>query len=165
MAAGHIRRIRLGLSVFICGLIISGTTAIPLEGELKLLSRWAMADRDSSVTQWVIKVRDGLVETNAKYPFIAYGTDWLAFAHFVLAIVFIGPFVNPVKNIWVVEFGIIACVLVVPFAFLTGSVRGIPLGWRLIDCSFGAVGLIPLLFCRSHITKLAKLSTVEPPAK
>lgn len=77
---------------------------------------------------WLGKIRDALTEINAKYPFIAYGTDWLAFAHFVIAILFIGPLRDPVKNIWVVEFGMIACVLVVPFALIMGDVRGIPLG-------------------------------------
>ena len=61
-------------------------------------------------------------------PFLGYGTDWLAFGHFVIAIVFIGPLRDPVKTVWVVEFGMIACVLVVPFALVMGGVRGIPLG-------------------------------------
>ena len=34
----------------------------------------------------------------------------------VIAIVFIGPLRDPVKNVWVVEFGMIACALVVPFS-------------------------------------------------
>jgi hypothetical protein len=34
----------------------------------------------------------------------------------VIAIAFIGPWRDTVKNIWVIEFGMIACVLVVPFA-------------------------------------------------
>jgi hypothetical protein len=29
------------------------------------------------------------------YPFLAYGTDWLAFAHIVIAVFFIGPLVKP----------------------------------------------------------------------
>lgn len=142
------------------GLLVSGATAIPLETELKLLAQIAEADfsaQQSGFSAWVLKVHDALVETNAKYPFIAYGTDWLAFAHFVIAIAFIGPLRDPVKNIWVVEFGMIACVMVVPFALVMGSVRGIPFGWRLIDCSFGVFGIIPLWFCRQQIQQLARL--------
>jgi hypothetical protein len=99
-------------------------------------------------------VRDALIDTNSKYPFLAYGTDWLAFAHFVIAIAFIGPLRDPVKNIWVIEFGMIACVLVVCFALIMGPIRGIPPGWSLIDCSFGVIGIIPLWICRRAIARL-----------
>jgi hypothetical protein len=51
----------------------------------------------------------GIRHTSKDYPFLFYGYDWLAFAHFVLAILFIGPLRDPVKNKWVIEFGIIAC--------------------------------------------------------
>ena len=51
----------------------------------------------------------------------------------------------------------IACVLIVPFALVMGAVREIPMGWRLIDCSFGIFGIIPLRFCRKYIQELAKL--------
>ncbi|MEI6566158.1 MAG: hypothetical protein WCR20_05765 [Verrucomicrobiota bacterium] len=161
MTAVRQQRIRILLSIFIAGLVVSGATAIPLESELKLLVQIAGADGNaehSGFAAWLLKVRDALVATNAKYPFIAYGTDWLAFAHFVIAIVFIGPWRDPVKNVWVIEFGMIACALVVPFALVMGSVREIPFGWRLIDCSFGVFGIIPLWFCRQQIKSLAKLA-------
>jgi hypothetical protein len=136
----RLRRIRFLLLFVIVGLLLSGATALPLESELKFLARWI--DHP-----WIIKVRDGLFDTYAKYPFIGYGTDWLAFGHFVIAIAFIGPWRDPVKNIWVIEFGMIACVLIIPFALIMGPVRGIPIGWRLIDCSFGLVGFVPLWLC------------------
>jgi hypothetical protein len=150
-----LRRVRILLWVFIIGLVISGLTAIPLETELGLLTQWA--GDSSGAAKWFLKIRGALVETNAKYPFLAYGTDWLAFGHFVIAIAFIGPLREPVKNIWVVEFGMIACVLVVPFALAMGGLRGIPLGWRFIDCSFGVFGIIPLWLCRRQIKALATL--------
>ena len=146
-------RIRLLLSFFIFGLVCSGITAIPLKTELNIVTLWS--GNKSGLSQWLLTIHNALVDTNAKYPFIAYGTDWLAFAHFVIAISFIGPLRDPVRNIWVVEFGMIACALVVPFALVMGSVRGIPFGWRLIDCSFGIFGIIPLWFCRQLIIKLA----------
>jgi hypothetical protein len=141
------------------GLILSGATAMPLETELKFLTQWVGGD--SGLAQWLLKVRDALVQTNAKYPFMAYGTDWLAFGHIVIAVAFIGPLRDPVKNIWVVEFGMIACVLVVPFALVMGGIRAIPIGWRLIDCSFGVLGIIPLWFCRCQIKALARMSQVS----
>jgi hypothetical protein len=155
--------VRVLLLIFIIGLVFSGATAIPLETEVNLLARIIGANDSTNLEQggllrWIAEVRDGIVATNAKYPFIAYGTDWLAFAHFVIAVAFIGPLRNPVKNIWVVEFGMIACVLVVPFALVMGGVRGIPFGWRLIDCSFGIFGIILLWFCRRLIKQLAHLS-------
>ncbi len=159
MATNHLKRIRILLSIFIVGLVVSGATAIPLETELKLLVQIAGGDGNtehSGFAAWLLKVRDALVATNANYPFIAYGTDWLAFAHFVIAIAFIGPWRDPVKNVWVIEFGMIACALVVPFALVMGSVREIPFGWRLIDCSFGIFGIIPLWFCRRLIKQLAQ---------
>jgi|GEM_PF-4312585 len=56
----------------------------------------------------------------------------------------IGVLRNPVRNKWVIEFGIIACVMVFPLALMAGAVRGIPIWWRLIDCTFGVAGLVPL---------------------
>jgi hypothetical protein len=154
------RRIRILLWVFIISLVIGGATAIPLETELKLVAPVVDANGSgerSSLLRWLALVRDGIVATNLKYPFIGYGTDWLAFGHFVIAIAFIGPLRDPVKNVWVVEFGMIACVLVVPFSLVMGGVRGIPIAWRLIDCSFGIFGIIPLWFCRKYIHELARV--------
>ena len=95
-----------------------------------------------------------LQDTNARYPFLAYGTDWLAFAHLVIAIAFIGPFLDPVRNKWVITFGLIACAAVIPLALIAGAIRGIPFPWRLIDCSFGVFGSIPLMICRRSIEML-----------
>ncbi len=147
-------KVRILLLFFMVGLVVSGATAIPLETELQLLA--SLVDGKSEFGQWIFKIRNALVETNAQYPFVAYGTDWLAFAHFVIAIAFIGPLRDPVKNVWVVEFGMIACFLVVPFALVMGGVRGIPFGWGLIDCSFGVLGIIPLWFCLRLIKQLAE---------
>lgn len=157
------RRIRILLAGFIIGLVLSGLTAFPLPWEVSLLARWlgadenAGAERYSGLLRWIVTVRDGLRDTDARYPFLAYGTDWLAFGHLVIALAFIGPLRDPVRNVWVVEWGIIACVLVVPLALICGPLRGIPLGWRLIDCSFGVVGIVPLLMCRNAIGKLRDL--------
>lgn len=135
----HIRRL---LGFFIISLFISGLTAIPVEPELSFLSGFFPAG--SSMHAWLTKVLAAYRDVNASHPFLLYGYDWLAFAHFILAILFIGPFRDPVKNIWVIQFGLFACALIFPLAFIAGSCRGIPLGWQLVDCSFGAAGAIPL---------------------
>ena len=88
--------------------------------------------------------------------FDAYGTDWLAFGHLVIATAFIGPIKDPVRNKWIIEWGIIACGAVPILALVAGPIRGIPLPWRLIDCSFGVVGIVPLLVVRREIRWLEK---------
>ena len=153
------KKIRIWISLFILGLFISGITAIPLDWEMGLISQYlgagtAMESYFPDLSYWIDRISTGLSETYAKYPFIAYGTDWLAFAHVVLAILFFGPLKDPVKNIWVIDFGIICCVLVVPFAVIFGQIRDIPYLWTMIDSSFGILGIIPLLLVRSYIKKL-----------
>ena len=156
------KRIRIWLWIFICGLVISGVTAFPLQRELELLGRWlgipagAAASEFTGVRFWIATARNGLQETYAKFPFVAYGTDWLAFAHIVIAIFFIGPLVRPEQNRWVVTAGMIACGLVPVLALVCGPIRGIPLYWRLIDCSFGLLGVIPLWLCWRDMKELEK---------
>lgn len=165
-SVGRLRRIRFWLAVFIVGLVLSGVTAFPLTWELGLLVRW-FGSGDGALAQWLRTVHTGLVETDKHYPFLAYGTDWLAFAHLVIAVAFIGPWRDPVKNIWVIEFGLIACAMVLPLALVAGPVRGIPFGWRLIDCAFGVFGAIPLWLIRREIQQFeqAAINQVSPENK
>jgi hypothetical protein len=141
--------IRLCIVVMMLGLIVSGVTAFPLREELGLASGIL---RDSPVAAWfpdavawVERVSQALVDVGDRYPFMSYGTDWLAFAHLVIAVVFIGPLIDPVRNIWVIQFGVIACAGIIPLALIAGGIRGIPLGWQLIDMSFGVIGVIPMV--------------------
>ena len=101
----------------------------------------------SGLDSWILTVRNGLRDVSQRHPWMAYGTDWLAFAHIAIAVFFLGPLVQPVRSIWVLQAGLIVCVLVVPLALVCGAIRQIPLGWRLIDCSFGVFGAIPLYYC------------------
>ena len=143
-------RIRAMTWVVIVGLVFSGVTAIPLETELNLLARMLGVEQltpeqaSSGLSHWILKVRQGLQETNARHPYMAYGTDWLAFGYIVIAIGFIGAVRDPVRNQWLFQFGLTACLLVIPWALIFGGLRGIPFYWRLIDCSFGVFGAIPL---------------------
>lgn len=159
------RRIKLLTWLFIIGLIVSGMTAIPLVTELGWLARFFDVDSttwipwDNGFRGWIWEVWMSLRETQAQYPFLFYGTDWLAFGHFVIAIAFIGALRDPVRNRWLFDFGLIACGLVIPFAFIFGGLRGIPIWWRLIDCSFGVFGFVPLWFCRRWARELEKLGS------
>ena len=103
-------------------------------------------------------VRDAVAATNAAYPFLAYGTDWLAFAHLVIAVAFVGPLRAPVRNAWVVDWGLITCAAVVPLALVAGPIRGIPFYWRVVDCSFGVGGALLLWPCRRAIRELERLA-------
>ena len=85
---------------------------------------------------------------------MAYGYDWLAFAHLVIAVAFFGVLKDPVWNKWIIQFGRIACSMIFPLAFIAGYVRGIPFYWQLIDCSFGVIGFIPLTVCYRKIEQL-----------
>lgn len=148
------RIIRRCLQVFILCLVLSGLTAIPLETELKFLI--GHFPFDGSIKGWLQEVLLAVQQTHKDYPYLFYGYDWLAFAHFILAILFIGPLMQPVKNKWIIEFGIIASVLVIPFALVAGQFRGIPFWWRLADCSFAIAGLVPLVICLQRIKMLEK---------
>jgi hypothetical protein len=152
-ANSTLHRLRWVLGLFMFALVLSGVTAFPLQRELEQiaafrgLDRIAPADAGSGFDRWIVTVRDGLRESYTMHPWLAYGTDWLAFAHIVIAVFFVGPFVDPLRNVWVLRAGLIACALVIPLALICGAVRQIPIGWRLVDCSFGIFGAIPLGYC------------------
>lgn len=142
----RLRRARFWIGTFIAGLFLSGVTAFPLESELALVVRLCHAHPGlpSSLVHWLQTVHAALVDENSRYPFLAYGTDWLAFAHIAFAVLFIGPWIDPSRNRWVLAFGLIACAGILPLALIAGPVRGIPFYWRLIDCSFGVFGALVL---------------------
>jgi hypothetical protein len=147
------RQIKFCMWVMIAGLFISGVTAFPIETELAWLVKHSSA-LPAYLQNWLLTVYNAVKVSNQTYPFMSYGTDWLAFAHLMLAVLFIGPLRDPLKNIWVIEFGMIACAAIVPLAFIMGPIRGIPLFWSLVDCSFGLIGIIPLYIARNSIKKL-----------
>ncbi|WP_345948301.1 hypothetical protein ABDD95_15750 [Mucilaginibacter sp. PAMB04274] len=142
--------------IIIIGLAISGLTAFPLESELAWLTHHSGA-LPVTMQKWLNTIYEAIRQTNQQYPFLSYGTDWLAFAHVVLAILFVGPLIDPVKNIWVIQFGMIACVLIFPLAFIAGPIRHIPVFWRFIDSSFGVICFIPLWLTYGSVKKLEKL--------
>jgi hypothetical protein len=147
------KRIYALTCLMIVGLVVGGVTAIPLKTELDLLARVLSAPEGS----WIGKIREAIHAVDAQFPFLFYGTDWLAFGHFVIAVAFIGALRHPIRNRWLFDFGLIACAMVIPYALIMGAARGIPLWWRLIDCSFGVLGAIPMLLCRRYARELELL--------
>ena len=157
------KRIRAWLAAFVIGLVLSGITAFPLPWEVGILARmlaWppiAGVSESIGLSAWIDRVLEALRYNEARFPFMAYGTDWLAFAPLVIASAFWGPWRDPVRNVWVIEWAMIACVAVIPLALIAGPLRGIPLGWRIIDCAFGVFGIIPLWLVRRDIGRLEAL--------
>jgi hypothetical protein len=143
---------RLSLGVFVSGLVFSGLTAFPLLWELRALSELLGIDpsgfrEETGIRYWIAYVHFGLEETYSKFPFVGYGTDWLAFGHLVIAGFFIKPLLEPFRHDWVLRVGLVACAAVIPLAVVAGEVRGIPAYWRILDCMFGVAGAIPLCYC------------------
>lgn len=169
MMSKRLHTIRILTAFVIFGLVISGITAFPLLHELNLLSGFftnaeGSIDPDdySGVAHWILFVREGLEVTYGIYPFIGYGTDWLAFGHIVIALFFIPAYRDPIRYQDVYRVGIWAALLVIPLAFICGPLRGIPLYWRLIDCMFGVAAMIPLFWILSLIRKMES-ETENPP--
>src|SRR5580692_6432046 len=99
----HLRvRIKRWLIFFIAGLVLSGITAFPIETELAFIAKPGATS--SGLQLWINTVYQAVKVTNANYPYLSYGTDWLAFAHIIIAITFIGPLRDPVRNIWGLQF-------------------------------------------------------------
>lgn len=146
-------RYRFTLGFFVVGLILSGLTAFPLLTEMRLLASWlgitnpADYQNLTGLQHWIAYVLFALEQTDARFPFLAYGTDWLAFGHLSIAVFFIRPLFKPLESDWVLKCGLVCCAGVIPLALIAGQIRGIPLYWRLIDCSFGVLGALPLLYC------------------
>lgn len=151
--AKRLTRIKGLLISFIVLLVLSGVTAFPIKYELDL-GIGLVNFFPTFVQDWLNTVYRGVSDTWERYPFIPYGTDWLAFGHIVIALFFFGPLKDPVRNIWVIEAGMIACILVFPLALIMGPIRGIPFWWQLVDCSFGVFGFLMLRWVRNEIRKV-----------
>ncbi len=144
-----LRQIRLSILIVILGPVLSGVTAFPLLHEMNWISYMIAGESKDpasheGLVKWIQTVREGLEVTYERFPFIAYGTDWLAFAHLMIALFFILPWRDPVRYKGVLQIGVVMSILVIPLALICGPIRGIPLWWRMIDCSFGLFCLPPL---------------------
>lgn len=147
MKHSSIRSIRRIVVLFIILLALSGITAFPLQSEviwMKAHLGWFPV----YTHDWIRRVHDAVMQTP---EIVLYGTDWLAFAHLVIAVFFVGVYLDPVRNRFIITAGIIACAGVFPLAFICGNLRHIPVFHQWIDCAFGLIGLIPLFYIRYKI--------------
>src|SRR5258706_7731941 len=149
-----LKQIRTWIVLFMIALIISGITAFPVYSELQWIIHSAVFPVNTRTGAWLMQVWKGVKDTQEKYPFLFYGFDWLAFAHLAIAVLFIGVYKHPVRNRWIIQWAMITCISAVPLAFIAGFIRQIPLFHIFIDCSFGVIGLVPLLIVKRKIAIL-----------
>jgi hypothetical protein len=152
-------RIRRIILFFVVALVLSGLTAFPIVISLRALEPLfgpgsGLAGVWPAMAQWLSTVLDAYERTYAAYPFVGYGTDWLAFAHLVIAGSFWGVWKDPVRNVFVVEWAMAACLGIFPLALICGPLRGIPWFWTVVDCSFGLLGFPVLWWLRREILSL-----------
>lgn len=142
---------RLMIALFIVVLVVSGLTAFPLQIELNFLLRnFSFME---PLQSWLYSVHSGIMYNAKEYPFIQYGSDWLAFAHIIIALPFLKLYQKPSENLWIVNWGLLACLGIFLFVPIAGFVREIPLFWQLIDVSFGFFGGLWLLIIKNRIMK------------
>ena len=156
-----LRYVRRWLLFFMASLVLSGLTAVPLESGTRWLAE-VVVTWGEPWTGWSAYAAEAVEHVAGTYPFLFYGTDWLAFAHVVIALAFLGPYADPMRNRWVIIWGLWSCVLVLPLAFLWAPIRGIPFFWRCVAASFGILGAVPLWLVHRRIDR-ASAGTDENP--
>ena len=137
-------KVMLGIVAF--GLFVSGVTVWPAVPELKTAVSivWGDAEPAGGLHAFLVKSIEGLEYVQTHYPFMLYAHDWLAFAHICLAILFAGAIRDPVRNVWIVQCGLIYCALVPVLAVICIPLRGIPFYWFWIDFAFAPGAAVPL---------------------
>ena len=141
-----LKRAKWMLAIVAFGLFVSGVTVWPAVPELKMGVHliWGDGQATGIIHGFVLKAIEALEYTRAHYPFLLYAHDWLAFAHVGLAILFLGAIRDPVRNIWVVQFGLIMCTLIPLLAGICIPLRGLPMLWFWIDFAFAPAAALPL---------------------
>jgi hypothetical protein len=163
-----LRRIRALLVFYAAALIASGLTAVPVEWELRTLVAVFWGDAAPGTTwwpamhTWIVQCRDTAADINVRYPYVFYGFDWLAFGVSVIGLLFLGALRDPVRNVWVVQFGLICCGLVLVFSSIVPHLRGLPWFWMFVDGSFGVLGAIPLGVILRDIRRLERSDAGAP---
>lgn len=144
------KTVRIAIASFITLLALSGITAFPLRTEAQYLMSIGSMFPDV-IADWITAV---FISVTLTPDIVLYGTDWLAFAHLVIALFFIPVYMDPVKYKVNLLIAMVACAGVFFVAFICGAIRGIPFFHQLIDCSFGFIGFLLLLFIYKRINLL-----------
>jgi hypothetical protein len=131
-------------------LILSGITAFPLRTEMEFL----MAHKNMFPNILVLWIETIYNAVNQTPDVVLYGTDWLAFAHIIIALFFIHVYIDPIRYKANLIVAMVACGAVFILAFVCGPIRGIPFFHQLIDCAFGFIGFFPLWFVYKKVVQL-----------
>jgi len=142
----NLKRAKWMLAIVAFGLFVSGVTVWPAVPELKLAVSiiWGDAAPTGELHRFILQAIEGLEYVGANYSFMLYAHDWLAYAHIMLAILFAGAIRDPVRNIWIVQCGLIMCVLIPVLGIIAIPIRGLPLFWFWIDLAFAPGAGLPL---------------------
>lgn len=156
------KRAKLMLGIVALGLFLAGVTVWPVIWELKTAVRlvWGEGQPANELHQFILQAIRGIESVKANQPFLLYAHDWLAFAHIMLAILFAGAIRDPVRNVWIVQCGLIMCASVPILAGVCIPLRGIPVFWFWIDFAFAPAAALPLLIALRDIRSLQKLVQV-----
>jgi len=157
-----LRKIRFYLILFLLAILFSLHTVVFVEVETELFAKYLGHDTFMEklypcVAEWMEHLHLAILETYTSYPVMAYCMDWLSYACVVFAVFLLGAIKNPVRNIWIVQAFMFACILAFFLPFIVGPIRDIPVFWRFIDSSFGIVGFLFLLLPYRLIKKLETL--------
>ena len=153
------KRAKIMLGIIVFGLLVSGITVWPAVPELKAAVSIVRGDAtpEGTLHGFVVQAIEGLESMQADYPFMLYAHDWLAFAHIMLAILFAGAIRDPVRNVWIVQCGLIMCALVPVLAGICIPLRGIPGIWFWFDFAFAPAAALPLWIALKDIRRAEKL--------
>jgi hypothetical protein len=145
------------LTIVALGLFLAGVTIWPAVWELRTLVAlvWGDAAAAGTMHRFLLDAIKALEATQKNYPFLLYAGDWLAFAHIVLAILFAGAVRDPVRNVWIVQCGLIMCALVPVLAAVCIPLRGLPWQWFCVDSAFAPVAAAPLWIALRDIRRAA----------
>jgi len=154
----NLRRARLMLAIVAGGLLVSGVTIWPASWELETLVDvvWGPGPASGVMHGFILRVIEAIEQVGAKHPFLFYAGDWLVFAMIVLAILFYGARRDPVRNVWIVQCGLIMCVLVPVLAGVCVPLRGLPAGWFWVDTAFAPAAGLPLWIALRDIRRIEK---------
>lgn len=142
------------LVVFMSLLVLSGITAFPLRTEMEFL----MAHKNMFPNTLAVWIETIYIAVKQTPDVVLYGTDWLAFAHIIIALFFIPVYIDPIRYKANLIVAMIACGAVFILAFVCGPIRGIPFFHQLIDCAFGFIGFFPLWFVYKKVNQLEILN-------
>lgn len=155
-----LKRAKWMLGIVAFGLFMAGVTVWPVIWELKTAVRivWGEGAPTNELHRFIVQAIAGIESVRANQPFLLYAHDWLAFAHIMLAVLFAGAIRDPVRNVWIVQCGLIMCASVPVLAGVCIPMRGIPMFWFWIDFAFAPAAALPLLIAWLDIRRVERRS-------